>query len=792
MDSSSVLLSIQNLVAEVKKEIFSNETSNFAAFVSTSAYDTAWLAMIPDHENKEVQQAGPMFKSCLDWVIENQREGGFWGEITDGEGSPTIDALPATLACLLALKTWNKGQRNVQLGLEFMNSKTEMLLKVNNSENLPRWFILTFPAMIELAVAADLHLVFPQRLTETLTDISLKRQQILEMEDLMDESRYVDRPLIAYLEALPSTYHFDRQRIVKQYLGSDGSLFRSPSATAHAFIATGNLNCMEYLHALLQKFPSGGVPEKYPVDEGMIKLSIVDHVQRLGLAEYFNQEIEQILAQIYENKKDCNSNASKTNINAVKLYEDALAFRLLRMQGHHVNPGSFCWFLHEAEMVAHMEENSEQFVSTMYSVYRATDLSFPGEDELEQARNFAIKMLQRSVYTRNRDHILFISMELQNMIKYELKQPWIARLDHLDHRKWIEENKISPLWIGKASFYRLSCLDNKNLMQLAVEYFEFQQSIYARESEELRRWSNKWKLSEMGFGREKTTYLYFATAASTCLPFNPIMRSVMAKAGIIVTVADDFYDTEGSLSELQVLTDAVKRWNSKGLDGHGKTIFDAVDSFVKDTAANCDPRHEKEVVAKLQDIWRETFKSWMVERRWSLAGYIPSMDAYLQTGMISIAAHTIVLPAASFLNPSSAGETLIKPVELHNITKLLMVITRLVNDTQSYQKEEVDGKMNLVSIQLNENPNVVNIQDSVDYVKGILEAKRKEFLEHVYMDDDMPKPWKQIHLSCMKVFQMFFNSGNLFDSETALLDDIDKAMYRPIDRKHSHLEPLIS
>jgi hypothetical protein len=35
------------------------------------------------------------------------------------------------------------------------------------------------------------------------------------------------------------------------------------------------------------------------MDEELINLCMVDHVQRLGLAEYFGEEIEQILKQVY-------------------------------------------------------------------------------------------------------------------------------------------------------------------------------------------------------------------------------------------------------------------------------------------------------------------------------------------------------------------------------------------------------------------------------------------------------------------------------------------------------------
>lgn len=68
----------------------------------------------------------------------------------------------------------------------------------------------------------------------------------------------------------------------------------------------------------------------------------------------------------------------------------------------------------------------------------------------------------------------------------------------------------------------------------------------------------------------------------------------------------------------------------------------------------------------------------MVERRWSMAEHRPTMDEYLETGMTSIAAHAIALPATNFLNGDDG-------FEYHNITKLLMAIARLANDTQSYQ-----------------------------------------------------------------------------------------------------------
>lgn len=101
MDFSQYSL-IQSQVDKIKEKMFSTTTCDPYKFISPSAYDTAWLAMIPDPH----QPLQPMFKSCLDWVLYNQKEEGFWGEC-DAHGMPTIECLPATLACIVTLKKWN-------------------------------------------------------------------------------------------------------------------------------------------------------------------------------------------------------------------------------------------------------------------------------------------------------------------------------------------------------------------------------------------------------------------------------------------------------------------------------------------------------------------------------------------------------------------------------------------------------------------------------------------------------------------------------------------------------------
>ncbi|KAF8391391.1 hypothetical protein HHK36_023695 [Tetracentron sinense] len=764
---------VQAHVQKIKEEIFS--PLDPCNFVSPSAYDTAWLAMIPDPRRLE----RPFFEGCLDWVLNNQNELGFWGESHVRE-VPTIDSLPATLACMVALKVWNVGTKNIEKGLEFIHANAEKLL-TEQCDGCPRWFAIAFPAMVELALAAGLQIAFPDSLKGVVEDIFIKRKRILEMEELVDHYHYP--PLISYLEALPPSYNIHEEDIL-QHLSEDGSLFQSPSATARAFMATGNKGCMIYLESLVQRCGSR-VPSTYPVDEELIKLCLVNQIQRLGLAEHFIEEIEDILAHVYGNYMIQESRAMG-NIVQTQIYKDSLAFRLLRMQGYCVSPWIFCWFLRHEDILVHIEKNHEYFLSAMFSVYRATDLMFSEENELQEARSFSRKLLETAISSRSTKENLLRSPNFLRVIEHELRLPWLARLDHLEHRMWIEENETNALLTEKVLSYRLSFLHNDALLQLAVESFKFRQAIYKKELEELKRWTKDYGLSDMGFGREKTTYCYFAVATSSSLPYNSETRIIATKSAVLVTVTDDFFDMKGSLDELESLTDAIRIWEGKSLNGHSKVIFNALDNLISDVTRIYFVQQGHDITKDLRDIWYETFVSWMMEAKWSRSRYTPTIDEYLETGMNSISAHTIILPALCLMNPSLPNH-MMRPGQYETVTKLLMVSTRLLNDIQSYQKELEDGKINLVLIYLKENPEA-DIEESIAFIRKILDQKKSELLEHILMDDmgNMPKPCKQLHLCCLKVFQMFFNSTNGFDSETEMLHDINKAIYLPLEVQRSH------
>lgn len=93
--------------------------------ISISAYDTAWVALIDAGDNT------PAFPSTVNWIAENQLADGSWG---DAYLFSYHDRLINTLACVIALKSWNLFPYQSHKGNLFFLGKNSY--KGNREKNL--------------------------------------------------------------------------------------------------------------------------------------------------------------------------------------------------------------------------------------------------------------------------------------------------------------------------------------------------------------------------------------------------------------------------------------------------------------------------------------------------------------------------------------------------------------------------------------------------------------------------------------------------------------------------------
>ncbi|KAK1427263.1 hypothetical protein QVD17_15946 [Tagetes erecta] len=418
---------INKYVESIKSIFISMDDGN----ISPSAYDTAWVALIQDVDG------GPQFPSSLQWIVNHQLPDGSWGEPLMFSA---FDRLLNTLACVIALTSWNIHPDKCVKGLKFVNQNMNKLGD-EKEEHMTPGFELVFTSLIELArkqgikVPTDspiLKLIYARR------DMKLERIP----KDILHK---IPTIMIYSLEGLKDLEWDNLLNLQSE----NGSFLFSPASTAFAYMQTKDQKCLAYLTNLVSNF-NGGVPNAYPVDM-YERIWMVDRLQRLGIARYFRSEIKDCLAYIYRYWDDQGVGFAR-NCNVPDLDDTAMAFRVLRTNGYQVSTDAFRHFNEDGRFVCYPRQSIET-MTVMCGLYRASQVRFPGEQILNDAMNFSHKFLTEKRLTNQLLDRWIITKDLPGEVGYVLDVPWYASLPRLETRYYLEQyGGEDDVWIAKTLY----------------------------------------------------------------------------------------------------------------------------------------------------------------------------------------------------------------------------------------------------------------------------------------------------------------------------------------------------
>ncbi|KAG8389342.1 hypothetical protein BUALT_Bualt02G0219300 [Buddleja alternifolia] len=122
--------------------------------ISVSPYDTAWVALVEDISGGG--GAAPQFPSSLEWICNNQLCDGSWGDSTTFS---IYDRIINTLACVVALRFWNKHPDKTNQGISFINENLYKL-EDENEEHMTIGFEVALPSLIEIAKKLDIDIPY--------------------------------------------------------------------------------------------------------------------------------------------------------------------------------------------------------------------------------------------------------------------------------------------------------------------------------------------------------------------------------------------------------------------------------------------------------------------------------------------------------------------------------------------------------------------------------------------------------------------------------------------------------
>ncbi|CAL9755241.1 unnamed protein product, partial [Musa acuminata subsp. burmannicoides] len=392
------------------------------------------------------------------------------------------------------------------------------------------------------------------------------------------------------------------------------------------------------------------------------QLQLIDHLQQLGVAYHFKEDIKDALWTIYRSMEEVNM-LLKDNLHAT-----ALMFRLLREHGFAVSEGVFNRFIVEkGNLKASLRHHTEGLVS----LYEASHLAKEAENVLEEAINFTTKQLKSLMEGSLEPH-------LREHVAHALELPLNWRMPRLQARWFIEasqrEAKMNPV-----------------LLELAKLDFNRVQNIHQRELREVSRWwSNLGLAQRLPFSRDRLVENYFWTVGLAFEPQFARCREAQTKANCLITTIDDVYDVYGTMDELELFTDAVDRWdvNATGkLPEYMKICFLALFNTTNDTAYNVMKEKGLDIIPHLKKAWADVCKAHMVEARWyHLISYTPNLEEYLENALVSVSG-PLILTLAYCTSNDVSQETLEDFHSCPEIARRSSMILRLCDDLGTSKDE---------------------------------------------------------------------------------------------------------
>ncbi|XP_052109328.1 probable sesquiterpene synthase [Arachis duranensis] len=313
-----------------------------------------------------------------------------------------------------------------------------------------------------------------------------------------------------------------------------------------------------------------------------------------------------------------------------------------------------------------------QDVKGMWSLYEAAQLRVHGEDILEKAHEFTYNKL-KSITNQ-------LSPSLAEQVNQSLVQPFHKAIPRMKARSYM-------------SFYEKSSAHDKILLKFAKLDFNILQKWYQKEVGSVTKWWEKLEFSKkVPYARERIAELYFFPFAMNSEPKYTTFRRVVTKVVQWMTIFDDTYDVYGTIEELELLTQAIRRWDISYIESLPecfKAIFNSIVELLDEIIELNGGSGESDLILQcLKQALSHYAQGHMDEARWCHEGYIPTYDEYKVVASATLGYQPLSVMCI-VLGEFATKETL---YWVSNNTPLIVLastlIARLTNDLGSHKFEQ--------------------------------------------------------------------------------------------------------
>ncbi|KAH6788465.1 hypothetical protein C2S51_003471 [Perilla frutescens var. frutescens] len=397
-------------------------------------------------------------------------------------------------------------------------------------------------------------------------------------------------------------------------------------------------------------------------------MELIDTIERLGVSYHFQDEIEQKLQQFFDLKTDyCNDGDD-----AYDLYTVALHFRLFRQHGYRISCDIFGRWV---DGNGKFKEGLKSDGKGLLSLYEASYLRTRGETILDEALDFATASL-KSIAPH-------LQSPLGKQVVHALVQPLHFGNPRIEARNFI-------------SIYEEYEGMNEALLRFAKLDYNLLQMLHKEELHQVSRW---WKdldlITKLPYARDRVVECFFWAVGVYHEPQYSRARVMLTKTIVMTSIIDDTYDAYGTIEELDIFTEAIERWNveeTKRLPEYMKPLYKALLELYKQFEQELEKEGRSYVAYYAIESLKELVRSYRIEAKWFIQGYLPPYEEYLKNALITCTYcyHT----TTSLLGVESAIKENFE--WLSNKPKMLvagLLICRLIDDIATYEIEKARGQV---------------------------------------------------------------------------------------------------
>ncbi|KAF8391446.1 hypothetical protein HHK36_023751 [Tetracentron sinense] len=477
-------------------------------------------------------------------------------------------------------------------------------------------------------------------------------------------------------------------------------------------------------------------------------MELVDTLQRLGIAYHFEEEIN-VLLDRFSNAKDEEDN----------LFLTALRFRLLRQNGYQVSTNVFHKFI---DKNGKFKESLSQDIWGMLSLYEASYLGAKGEDLLSHAMEFTTTQLKKPMPGT--------TPHLVRGVSRALELPRHLRMVRLDARSYIEE-------------YSMEDTSSSDLVELGKLDFDMVQSLHQREINEIFRWWRELGLVEkLTFARDRPLECYLWTVGIFPEPFLSKCRIELTKTVAILLVLDDIFDTYGSLDELILFTNAIRRWDLAAMEQlpeYMKLCYMALYNTTNEIGYGILKEHGWNIVSHLKRTWVDVCEAFLVEAKWFNRGYVPILEEYLTNGVTTGGTY-MALVHTFFLIGQGVTETSVGMMEPY--PKLFTCsgrILRLWDDLGTSREEQLRGDVASSMECYMRDENISCDNEARKHVRQLIHNLWTELNGQLMAPTGLPLSIIKASVNLSRTAQVIYQHGD--DNKASSVEDhIQSLLFRPI------------